>query len=115
MPYVHVQTSFPVGEPARDQLLTALSSLVARTLGKPEQYVMVSLSQAAMRLGGEAGPAAFCDVRSIGGLSAGTCNQLSSGVCALLKEKIGVTPDRVFLNFAEVEAGRWGWNGETFG
>lgn len=115
MPFVHVQTSVPVSEPAREQLLAALSSLAAQSIGKPEQYVMVALSQAALRMGGQPGPAAFCEVRSIGGLSPEVCTALSGGLCELLRGRLGVPPERVYLNFTEVEADRWGWNGGTFG
>jgi phenylpyruvate tautomerase PptA (4-oxalocrotonate tautomerase family) len=26
-----------------------------------------------------------------------------------------VPPDRIYLNFTDVPAGNWGWNGDTFG
>ncbi|MBI5546555.1 MAG: hypothetical protein HY901_21955 [Deltaproteobacteria bacterium] len=115
MPFVHVQTSVPVSEPAREELLVAVSRLAAKAIGKPESYVMTGLSQGPMLMGGKPGPAAFCEVRSIGGLGPEVCTALSSQLCALLEEKLGVTPERVFLNFVEVEAERWGWNKATFG
>ena len=115
MPLVHVQTTVPVAEPQREELLAAVSRLAAKAIGKPESYVMVGLSQGAMLMAGKAGPAAFCDVRSIGGLGPEVCRALSAQLCALLKAKLGVGPERVYLNFTEVEADRWGWNGATFG
>jgi phenylpyruvate tautomerase PptA (4-oxalocrotonate tautomerase family) len=59
--------------------------------------------------------AAFVDVRSIGGLTNDVNRTLSQKVCKLLKESHGVPEDRVYLNFTEVEASDWGWNGSTFG
>jgi len=41
--------------------------------------------------------------------------KLSQQVCELLKDSLGFSPDRVYLNFTEVHAGNWGWNGSTFG
>ena len=29
--------------------------------------------------------------------------------------KLGIAPDRIYLNFTDVEAGNWGWSGSTFG
>jgi hypothetical protein len=43
------------------------SRAVGSATGKPEQYVMVSLSQSAMLMSGKGGEAAFVDIRSIGG------------------------------------------------
>ena len=115
MPYVHVQTSVPVSGPNRQKLLASVSQLAAATLGKPESYVMVSLSEAEMLMGGDPAPAALCDVRSIGGLPPAVCAALSEKLCALLQERLGIAPKRVFLNFTEIEADRWGWDGGTFG
>jgi hypothetical protein len=28
---------------------------------------------------------------------------------------LGISPDRVYLNFTGVDAGNWGWNWSTFG
>jgi phenylpyruvate tautomerase len=55
------------------------------------------------------------DLRSIGGLSDEVNRKLSQQVCKLLKDSLGISPDRVYLNFTDVEAPNWGWNGSTFG
>jgi phenylpyruvate tautomerase len=95
-------------------LLATLSKTVAETIGKPEQYVMVTLSQAAMLMSGNQGKAAFVDVRSIGGLSGDVNRRLSQKLCKLLNDALGVPENRVYLNFTDVEASNWGWNGSTF-
>jgi len=41
--------------------------------------------------------------------------QLSQKIGSLLNESFGVSPDRVYLNFPDVPAANWGWNGDTFG
>ena len=55
------------------------------------------------------------DIRSIGGLTDEVNRKLSQQVCKLLNDSLGIPPDRVYLNFTDVEAGNWGWNGSTFG
>jgi RNA 3'-terminal phosphate cyclase (ATP) len=54
-------------------------------------------------------------IRSIGGLSGDVNRKLSQQVCKLLNDSLGIPPDRVYLNFTDVGAGNWGWNGSTFG
>jgi len=68
-----------------------------------------------MLMSGRTGAAAFVDVRSIGGLSGDVNARLSQQICQLLQTSLGISPDRVYLNFAGVSAANWGWNGETFG
>lgn len=73
MPLLKLETNVAFDEEKQKALLAELSGVVARTLGKPEQYVMVTITSAAMLMSGKAAPAAFVDVRSIGGLG-GTAN-----------------------------------------
>jgi len=115
MPVLKLETTITLPDSQRQHLLTSLSKIVAETIGKPEQYVMVTIGPAAIMMSGKPGDAAFVDVRSIGGLNAGVNGQLSQKVCALLTQSLPVPPDRIYLNFSEVEAGNWGWNGNTFG
>ncbi len=93
MPLLKLETTVVLSEDNRKSLLTSLSKAVAGTIGKPEQYVMVS----------------------IGGLTGDVNRKLSQQICKLLNDSLGIAPDRVYLNFTDVEASNWGWNGSTFG
>ncbi len=115
MPLLKLETTVPLPEEKGKPLLAALSKAVAGATCKPEQYVMVTGTQSAMLMSGQAGDAAFVDVRGIGGLNGETNRKLSEQICKLLKDSLGVAPDRVYLNFTDVGAGNWGWNGSTFG
>jgi phenylpyruvate tautomerase PptA (4-oxalocrotonate tautomerase family) len=115
MPLLKLETTVVLTEERRQALLVDLSKAVGEIIGKPQQYVMVAASQSAMMMSGTGDDAAFVDVRSIGGLSGEVNRKLSRKVCQLLNESLGVPPNRIYLNFTEVPAGDWGWNGNTFG
>jgi phenylpyruvate tautomerase PptA (4-oxalocrotonate tautomerase family) len=115
MPLLKLETTVALADDKKKALLAALSKIVAGTIGKPEQYVMVTIAPAAILMSGQPGDAAFVDVRSIGGLNDGVNRQLAQKIGALLKESLGVSPDRIYLNFTDVPAGNWGWNNDTFG
>lgn len=115
MPLLKLETTVELAHEKKQALLVSLSKIVAGTIGKPEQYVMVVVSPAAMLMSGKSGAAAFVDIRSIGGSSNDVNRQLAQKICNLLKDSLGVPPDRVYLNFTDISAGNWGWNGETFG
>ncbi len=115
MPLLKLETTVPLTEENQKPLLAALSKVVAGATGKPEQYVMVTVGQSAMLMSGKPGDAAFVDIRGIGGLNGETNRKLSEQICKVLKDFLGIAPDRIYLNFTDVEAGNWGWNGSTFG
>jgi phenylpyruvate tautomerase PptA (4-oxalocrotonate tautomerase family) len=115
MPLLKLETTIALADDKRKTLLAALSKIAAGTIGKPEQYVMVVVSPAAILMSGSPGDAAFVDVRSIGSLNDDVNRQLSQKIGALLKESLGVPMDRIYLNFTDVPAASWGWNGDTFG
>lgn len=115
MPLLVLHTSVVLSNQQRHDLLAPLSTLVAETIGKPERYVMIAISEATMLMSGEEGPAAVIDLRSIGELGGAVNRTLSERLCTLLQERLGIPPDRVYLGFTSVAADHWGWNGTTFG
>jgi len=115
MPLCKLQTSVAVPEPKRAALLASLTTLIADALGKPPRYVMITLSEGPISMEGKAGPAAFADVRSIGGLDGEVNERIAAGVCQLLTAELDIPADRVFLNFTDVPRSHWGFDGGTFG
>lgn len=115
MPLLALQTSVHLSNQQRHNLLAPLSKIVAECIGKPERYVMVTVSEAAMLMGGAEDPAAYADIRGIGGLNREVNRKLSERICTLLQEQLAIPPDRVYLGFTSVSAENWGWNGGTFG
>ena len=115
MPLLKLETTVPLPDEKEKPLLAELSKAVAGIIGKPEQYVMITINHSAMLMSGKTGEAALVDVRSIGGLNGETNRKISQQICRLLKDSLAIEPERVYLNFTDVEAGNWGWNGSTFG
>lgn len=115
MPLLKLETTVTLAEDKRASLLPALSRVVAETTGKPEQYVMVTVSQVSMLMAGKPGDAAFVDIRGIGELDAKVNSELSQKICQALEQSLGIAPARIYLNFTDVPAQNWGWNGQTFG
>src|SRR5579863_179706 len=115
MPLLKLETTVSLDEQKRASLLSSLSRIVAETIGKPEKYVMVTVNQGSILMAGKPGDAAFVEVRSIGGLDGDMNRQLSERICGVLNQSLCISPERVYLNFSDVEADNWGWNGQTFG
>ncbi|MHB8345722.1 MAG: phenylpyruvate tautomerase MIF-related protein [Acidiferrobacterales bacterium] len=114
MPYLRIQTNRPVDATGGKDLIQRASALVARELGKPESYVMVTLApQQPMIFGGSDAPCAYLELKSIG-LPAARVPDLSRALCQFLHEALEIGPARVYIEFSDVKASHWGWNSATF-
>ena len=115
MPLLKLHMSVSVPQDQKTELLGSLSKLIAHAIGKPEQYVMIALEEGPILMSAKDGPAAFADVRSLGGLDGKVNREISQNLCVLLNKTLGISANRVYLNFADIAPGNWGWNGSTFG
>ena len=115
MPLLKLQTSVALTDEQHQTLLTSLSQTVSQIIGKPEQYVMVTVESVPMMMSGQMQDAAFVELRSIGGIGGQVNQRLSEGLCEQLNTALGIDPARIYLNFMDISASDWGYNGSTFG
>ena len=114
MPYLRIQTNQSLHAEGRASLVTQASRTVAESLAKPEQYVMVAVEDGTpMLFAGSDAPAAYLELKSIG-LPESRTTELSRALCELVQTEIGVSQDRVYIEFADAPRSMWGWNGATF-
>ncbi len=111
MPLIKIESSRDVPP----EVLAGLSKITAESIGKPETYVMVCAAKADLMMAVAEGNAAFVEVKSIGGLEPDVCRTLSAEICGLLNEQLEISADRIYLNFTDVPASQWGFNGSLFG
>ena len=112
MPLINLKTNISdVQTP--DALLKKLSEALASATGKPEAYVMTLLdSGVPMTFAGSNEPCAYVEIKSIGALAP---PEMSDQFCELIKASLGISKDRIYIGFDDVNASDWGWNGRTFG
>ncbi len=114
MPLLKIQTNQAVDADAQKALITRASQQVANMLGKPERYVMVSLEyNPSMLFGGSDAPLAYLELKSIGLPEAKTA-AFSEALAGLLRDELGLSADRIYIEFADAPRAMWGWNGATF-
>lgn len=112
VPLIHVRTSLPALEDA-SALLQDLSATLAAQTGKPEAYVMTLLETGLpMTFAGSDAPCAYVQIRSIGALRPAAMTAVFS---ELIRARTGIPADRLYIQFEDVKASDWGWNGRTFG
>ncbi len=113
MPLLQIQSSTSVTLPPA--LLRNLSTLLAKELGKPEAYVMVSFQHLPELLfGGTRDPACFAVLKNIGTFAPAQTERLSALLCDELARGLGVVANRIYLEFVDAKAHLWGFDGSTF-
>jgi phenylpyruvate tautomerase PptA (4-oxalocrotonate tautomerase family) len=114
MPYLKIETNERLDEASVQELLKKLSAFTSRLLGKPEKWIMVTIFQEKpMIFDANTQPAAFVELKSIG-LAQERCAELSKDLCDFLKAELGIEPERVYIEFWDINGKMFGWNGGTF-
>jgi phenylpyruvate tautomerase len=113
MPLLQLQTSVDTRAP--EGLLETLSRELARSLAKPEAYVMVTFEGGRQMLfAGTSEPACFAVLKSIGTFTPAQTDQLSGLLTARLSAALGVAPGRIYIEFVDAKPHLWGHDGGTF-
>ncbi len=117
MPLINLYSSAPSPAPETTrQLLTSLSSLLARELGKPESYVMTNLvPHTEMTFAGSFDPTCYAEIKNVGKFKPDQTERISGKVCDLITQSLGVPRSRIYIEFADATGYLWGFNGGTFG
>lgn len=114
MPYLLIQTNCTPDQANQEALLRRLSAQLADWLGKPEQYVMVTIQAGStMLFSGSDAPCAYLELKSIG-LPEQQLPDLSASLSRQLADTLGISTDRIYIEFSAAEPQWWGWNATTF-
>lgn len=114
MPSLTIHTNIHLEGFDTEKVLKLATRLMAESLEKPENVVMVRLeARSHLMFGGTTDPAAFVEVISLG-LPDEAPAQLSESLSRFLKDNPGIRQERVFLHFPRVPRTHFGWNGKTF-
>jgi phenylpyruvate tautomerase PptA (4-oxalocrotonate tautomerase family) len=112
MPLLSLTTNRKIDD--HQSVLATCSSQVSKIIEKPEQYVMVKLEdEVSLSFGGNSDDCAYVEFKSIG-LPVNETKFLSSQLSALIEKTVGVSQDRIYIEFADASRSLWGWNGTTF-
>jgi len=58
-------------------------------------------------------PLAYLELKSIN-LPEDSTSKLSQALCNLVSDSLGISIDRIYIEFANAQRYLWGWNGATF-
>ena len=110
MPYINVSTSVNVED--KKKFLEELSLLISSLTNKSKKFVMAKLNDNCQLYFGDQDPSCFLEIKSIGSMSP---SEMAKPISDFVHEKMGVPIDRIYINFENVSASMWAWQGRTFG
>ncbi|EPS70381.1 hypothetical protein M569_04379 [Genlisea aurea] len=115
MPTLNLFINVPVDGVVASDILKDATKAVAKTIGKPESYVMILVNGGVpISFGGTEEPAAYGELVSIGGLTPSVNAKLSATVAEILQTKLSIPSSRFYIKFYDVQRPFFGFNGSTF-
>lgn len=114
MPLFRIETNREVDQVAQEAFIPEAVRFAARLLAKPEESVMVSLvSSAGMRFQANENPTAYVEFKSIG-LDRDQCPAYAKAICEYLESSLGIAPQRIYIEFTDIDPKMFGWDKVTF-
>tara|TARA_B100000212_G_scaffold325611_1_gene287424 strand:+ start:314 stop:619 length:306 start_codon:yes stop_codon:yes gene_type:complete len=94
-------------------LLSKSSDFISSLLNKPENFVMVKLTDSLhMYFSGTNKPCCFIEIKSIGSLEP---SKMSKPICEFFSNEMEISKDRIYIFFQNVDSSMWAWKSRTFG
>ncbi len=114
MPTIKVTSSAAIAD--KSFVGAALSAGIAQATGKSESYIQVLIQDDAYIMFGTDArePSAFVEVRGIGAYPKGSEAEMSRVICTVLSGSAGIPGKRIYINFMEFNASKWGCDSTTF-
>ncbi len=111
MPLLNISTNKEIKD--EQSLLSKSSEFISSLLNKPENYVMVKISDSlSMYFAGTDEYCAFIEIKSIGSL---VPSKMSKSICEFFATELEISLERIYIYFQDVNSNHWAWNSRTFG
>lgn len=113
MPYINARFSTAISDNKKEELKSKLGQAIT-LIGKSEAYLMVEISENCNIYfkGNCESNCAFFEVKLLGKSTRANYEKLTSALCDIAQDMLGINGDRVYVKFEEVE--HWGYNSFMF-
>ena len=114
MPFINSKISIKITSEEKDIIKTKLGSAIELIPGKSEDWLMVGFEdECSLYFKGKASEKiAFIEVKIFGTTSKEAYSMLTSEICNIYNDVLGIPKDKIYVKYEEVS--NWGWNGNNF-
>lgn len=114
MPLLRIETNVSLAKDQVQHLMESLTELISSALNKPKRFVQIIVDQSKqMSFAGTQEPTAYLELRSLG-LTGEKIELAASELTRWISNTLGIGPERIFINFIELDRAHWAWCGKTF-
>jgi len=114
MPYLCIDTNKALSPSEERVFLARATDWVETRQDKPRAVVMVAITSGRpMVFAGSGEPTAFVQLKAIG-LETERYPDLAAELSGFIDTELGIAPDRVFMDFQNLDRALFAWNGKTF-
>ena len=111
MPLLNISTNKEIKN--GPTLLSKSSEFISSLLNKPENFVMVKLTDSLeMFFSGNNEPCCFIEIKSIGSIEP---SKMSRPICDFFSSELDISSERIYIFYQDVDPKMWAWNSKTFG
>ena len=111
MPLLNISTNKEIKN--QKILLSKSSEFISSLLSKPENFVMVKLTDSLqMCFSGDNEPCCFIEIKSIGSIEP---SEMSKQICNFFSNELDISNERIYIVYQDVDPKMWAWNSRTFG
>lgn len=114
MPFINSKISTKLTDEQETKLKTELGKAISIIPGKSESWLMLGFEDeySLYFRGDNSEPTAFIEVSVFGGENKKAFSELTSKICEIYNDILGIAPDRIYIKYEPVA--NWGWNGGNF-
>ena len=113
MPFINVTTNTALDNDAVTALKSDLGVAITAIPGKSEAWLMVNVNdKSSLFFKGSDEKCAMFEVSIFGTASDSAYDELTSRICKISEERLGVPAARTYVKYGETE--HWGWNNMNF-
>ncbi|MBQ9984315.1 MAG: hypothetical protein IJP29_06970 [Lachnospiraceae bacterium] len=111
MPFIDSKVSVSISEEQEKEIKTRLGQAISLIPGKSEAWLMTGFEDNYHLYfrGDNSQPMAFVEVKVFGGENPTAFDTLTSEICKIFNEVLGIAADHIYVKYEVVK--NWGWNG----
>ena len=114
MPFIGSKVTVKISPEKEEIIKKSLGKAIELIPGKSETFLMVGFEdEYKLYLAGEKlEKGAFVEIKVFGRASKEAFDKVTSEVCKIYEEELGIPQNKIYIKYEEVE--NWGWNGKNF-
>lgn len=114
MPFINSKISTSITASQEEEIKTKLGKAIETIPGKSESWLMLGFEPEYKLYfrGDNSQPTAFVEVSVYGSENKSAFSALTSEICNIFNEVLGISPDHIYVKYEAVT--NWGWNGGNF-